>query len=165
MQAAITTESKYSLATWAWLFPATYVVHILEEYFCGEGFYRWVARVVGFEMPPTRFLLMNGVALLLMIVAILIFRHAAAMRWLLTAYATVVVINALMHLAGTLWTRTYSPGVVSGLVLWLPLGIITLLRLQASATRRAFRAGLLTGIGMHVALLLLVFLARELSGV
>jgi hypothetical protein len=42
--------------------------------------------------------------------------------WLLFALAGIILTNALTHLVGSLATHSYSPGTVSGLLIWLPLG-------------------------------------------
>lgn len=145
---------------WAWLFPLTYVAHILEEYWAGEGFYRWIARFTNWEMPPAQFLFLNALAWLLMVAGILLLRKTSSMRWLIISYAVTVLLNGSLHLAGSLYTGTYSPGLITGLLLWWPLGIMTLVRFWKITTRRAFRAGILIGFIIHVALFLLILLVR-----
>lgn len=63
--------------------------------------------------------------------------------------ATVVALNGLLHLLGTLLTRSYSPGLVSGLGLYLPLGSLSLIRGARQLGAAALRWGLAAGIGVH----------------
>src|SRR5688500_9911441 len=57
----------YRDALLVWLFPAAYVVHILEEWF--GGFPEWLAIVAGAPLPRPEFLVINIVGLGLMIAA------------------------------------------------------------------------------------------------
>jgi hypothetical protein len=142
---------------WGWLFPAAYAVHILEEWRGGEGFPAWVSRVMGAELSVERFLALNAWALAGMtlgVVLTLVFRR---MRWLLVGFGAVVVVNGFAHLAASAATRSYSPGVVSGALLWLPLGLCTLRAGRANLSRRDFGAGLAVGLLMHAVVTLLAF--------
>src|ERR671912_2575885 len=107
---------------WGWLLPATYSVHILEEWRGGEGFPAWFSRMMGAELSVERFLALNTYALVGMtlgVVSAVLFRQ---MRWLLVGFGAVVFVNALAHVGASALTRSYSPGLVSGTLLWLPLG-------------------------------------------
>jgi len=140
---------------WGWLFPATYAIHILEELWGGVGFTAWLAGVAGVELAARQFLVWNALALLLMTAGVALtlrFRH---LRWLLLAYGVAFLLNALTHLAASLYTNSYSPGLLSGLLLWLPLGALALLRFRKTLSRRGRRAGLLVGLTMHAVVLAL----------
>jgi hypothetical protein len=127
---ATRTAAAVAAASWGWLYPATYAIHLLEEWRGGEGFTAWMARAVGVELSAGRFLVWNVVALLLMSAGVLLTMRFKRLRWLLLAYGTAFLLNALSHLAASLYTNSYSPGLVSSLLLWLPLGAWTLLRLK-----------------------------------
>lgn len=131
-------------------FPATYLLHATEEYCCGETFPAWISRLAGVHFTAEGFLWLNGIAM----VAMLIAARLAALprtRWLLAALATVVVINAMAHLVGSLATWSYSPGVVTGTLLWLPLGATTLHRARTELSRRGLFGGVAAGILAHAA--------------
>ena len=78
-------------------------------------------------------------------------------RWLLVSFGMVVLVNGLAHAIASVVTLSYSPGLVSGLLLFVPLGAITLRRARENMNRRTFRAGLIVGVLMHVAVVLLAF--------
>jgi hypothetical protein len=145
-------------AAWGWLFPATYALHILEELRGGEGFTAWLARVAGVELPARQFLVWNALALLSMTVGVWLARRYTRLRWLLLAYGVAFLLNALSHLAASLYTVSYSPGLLSSLLLWMPLGALALLRFTKTLSRRARRAGLLAGLAIHSVVLALTLL-------
>jgi hypothetical protein len=141
---------------WAWLFPVTYALHILEEW--RGGFTVWIARLTGVELASGEFLWWNAVALGLMSASIILTIRFKSFGWLLLAYATAFMLNALSHLCAGLYTTSYSPGLVSGLLLWLPLGALALLRFRKTLSRRGRRAGLLVGFLIHCIVLSLTLL-------
>ncbi|HEV7905108.1 MAG TPA: HXXEE domain-containing protein [Pyrinomonadaceae bacterium] len=143
---------------WGWLFPATYALHILEEWRCGETFTVWIARLTGVESALGEFLLWNSVALLLMSASIALTIRFKSLGWLLLAYGTAFLLNTLSHLSASFYTNSYSPGLVSSLLLWLPLGALTLLRFRKTLSRRSRRAGLLVGLLIHCIVLSLTLL-------
>ncbi len=153
-------RQKRLFEDWAWLFPATYLVHAMEEYWGGEGFYRWMAKIFGWGMTPREFVNINTTAWLLMVGSILVFRRTPSIRWLTISYGTVALVNGFAHLLGSIWTMTYSPGVVSGTLLWIPLGLVTLYRGWKGATRRSFFYGVLVGLLIHAVLFLVLLSVR-----
>lgn len=95
---------------WLWLFPLTYLIHLAEEAWAGERFYRWIAHVGGRPMSATAWICLNVLFFSAMVTAILGIRASAAPLWFVPGLAAIVVINALAHVVSSRWTRTYSPG-------------------------------------------------------
>lgn len=159
-QASAATSGGRLFENWIWLFPLTYLVHAMEEYWGGEGFYRWVARFIGRGMTPEQFISINSFGWLLMVASILLMRKTPSVRWLTISLATIVFINGFAHLAGTIWTKTYSPGVVSGVLLWMPLGAATFYRAWHRVTRLSFIAGMMVGAIVHGMLFIMLLSFR-----
>ena len=140
-----------------WLFPVTYGVHIVEERRGGEGFPAWFSRVTGTELSVERFLALNAYALAGMTLGVVLAAFFRQMRWLLVGFGAVVLVNGLAHLAASAATRSYSPGAVSGALLWLPLGAWTLAAGRKNLSRRDFGVGVAVGLLMHAAVTMLAF--------
>ena len=149
------TRNDTFTGSWAWLFPLSYLIHIAEEYW--GGFPAWIARFWGVESSLSNFLIWNGGAWVMMTVGVVLMLWTKSYRWLLVSYAMVVLVNGAVHALASVVTKSYSPGLVSGLLLFIPLGAITLRRARARVNRRTFRAGLIVGLLMHVAVVLLAF--------
>jgi hypothetical protein len=130
---------------WLWLFPASYAIHIAEEGLAGERFYHWIGRVTGREMSPGAFAAGNLAFEAAMIAAVrrVLTREDAA--WLVPALGTVTAVNGIGHLAGSVVTRSYSPGVVSGVGAWAPLGLFAVIRSRQLLPRSAWRRGIMAG--------------------
>ena len=148
---------------WLWLFPATYAVHVLEEGFAGERFYRWIRHASGRTLAPDVFWAANGALWLMMVVAVLVARSNTTLGWISTALGTLVAVNGAGHIVGTLLTRKYSPGLVSGAILWLPLGVSALWGTWQTGPRLSWATGVVVGIAVQggVASLALVLSRRD----
>ena len=130
-----------------WLLPVTYAAHIFEEW--RGGFPAWWSRLTGVAMSPQTFISINKTALVAMTVAVIVAYLIKEMRWLFVAFGTVVLVNAAAHLTASAATLTYSPGAVTGALLWLPLGVLIVRAGWRGLSRRAFAAGVLVGVAMH----------------
>jgi hypothetical protein len=128
-------------------------VHFSDELFAGGGFYTWVTSIGGAPISMARF----ASATLVAFVSITTASWLARKRydWLLFALAAIIFTNALTHFVGSLATHSYSPGTVSGLVLWLPLGGAILYRGLARNCATVWCLGLAVGTAMNLAILLL----------
>ena len=156
----VTSKAAKALAdgTLAWLFPATYAVHIGEEYL--GGFPRWFSRTFDARLKNPGFIAINAVGFTLISVAALGARASPELRGLLPALATAVMVNGSLHVILSVLTRSYSPGAVSGLVLWIPLGALTLHACWSVLPRRSFWTGILAGLALQAA----AFLAATRGG-
>jgi hypothetical protein len=129
-----------------WLMPGAYALHILEEWF--GGFPEWVTVLGRNPLPREAFVVINAIAFTAMIFA----ARAAARReshgWMAVAIATILLTNGLAHILASLGTASYSPGLFTGVVLYLPLGNLALLRAweQAGAS---FARGVWMGLALH----------------
>ncbi len=128
-------ESTTSSASW-WaaprrpplaLFPLTYAFHVAEEAWAGESFPVWASRLSGVPFTREEFVVLNGVAFVAMCVAVAVqWRWPGAARVVMPALGTIVASNGALHVVASIGSATCSPGVISGAMVWLPLGLWTL---------------------------------------
>ena len=133
---------------WPLLFPLTYLLHIAEENYCGERFYNWASRLSGIHLTEQAFLQLNAIAWIVMTIACLM-AVWKTISVIVIPLATVVLLNGTLHVAGTIFSATYSPGLVTGLLLWIPLGIMTLWQIHKIVSRGRFWIGVASGIVLH----------------
>src|SRR5947209_13504675 len=114
---------------WPWLFPSTYLLHIAEEFWGGEGYSAHIAKTRGVSLTAPRFFFLTGLGCLLMIAGIVIADRFHFSQLLLVILAAVVLVNGLSHTITAARTAKYNPGLWTGILLWIPLGALTLLRL------------------------------------
>ncbi len=133
---------------WLLLFPATFLVHIAEEYW--GGLPALASELTGVEVPQAAFLGANALFWILMTAAVVLVLRQPSRALLVISLATIIVINVVLHICGALLTARYSPGLVSGVVLWLPLAIVALARGHRAISGRSFRSGVLIGVVAHM---------------
>lgn len=114
---------------WPGLFPTTYLLHLIEEYFGGEGHAANLSRTRGITFSSVRFLLLTSLGLLLMILGLILAYRFDFPQMMLVILGTTVLLNGLSHVITSLATYSYNPGLITGMLVWIPLGAITLVQL------------------------------------
>ena len=142
---------------WLLLLPLAYLLHLAEEWWGGPGFAVWTERAVGRAVSTTRFLVLNGVVWPLAAALTLAAIRRPAFGWFIATFATVVVVNAALHLLGTLATASYSPGLVTALLLYLPVGVAALRSARASLPAERFALAVALGFLAHGAVAVIAF--------
>ncbi len=146
---------KPLVGRWVWLFPLTYCLHIAEEYWGGESFYRWASRLLAMEFTAREFLALNGAAMAVMCLCLALACSWRSMQWLVVTFGFVVAFNGFAHAVASVATHSYSPGLVSGILVWDPLGAYAMRRAHKSLPRRQFLVGLAVGVVAHAAVTLI----------
>ena len=114
---------------WSWLFPLSYLIHIAEEYWGGEGYPAYILRLRGVHMSTARFLAAQSVGFMLVTVGVILARRLKFLPMMLVILGTVVAVNALTHIVtAALSSFSYGPGLVSSIIVWGPLGVATVIR-------------------------------------
>ena len=128
-----------------WAFPLSQVAHAAEEYSQGYGFHRWLAELRHAPFGARDVFVVHCAFVVAMSLATLAAVRRPAWGWVVPGLAVLVLINALSHLAHWVMSTSSSSGVVSSLVLWVPLGVIGLVRSWRSLGRPQFWSGVVAG--------------------
>jgi hypothetical protein len=144
-------------AWWPLALPLAYALHLAEEWYGGEGLFAWTERVLGAELSPPRFVILNAVVWPLFAALTVLAIRSRPYAWFLVTFATVVVVNASLHALGTLAFGSYSPGLVTGLALYLPLGGFTLVAGRKNLPSTRFVGALFLGVMIHVVVAFIAF--------
>ncbi len=139
----------------AMLLPVAFLLHLAEEWF--GGLPAWTLIAPGGEVSPERFLLINAIAFLLFGIGTLAAFHYPSMAWFGASFAALVGLNGALHTLATLGLGYYSPGTVTGLLLYIPLSAIVLRSSSARLSGAIFASSVLFGVLLHG---LAYFLAR-----
>jgi len=148
--------------TLAWLFPLTYLIHVVEEYWAGIVLAASPSKIRGANLTPTQFLILNGVAFLLMVAGMFISQRLNFRPWLMVCLGMVVLVNGLFHVAAGLSVAEYNPGFISGLFIWIPLGISTLIYLKKKVRQDKYWAAMAVGVIINVIVLVIARSGRRL---
>jgi len=121
------------------LVPITFGLHVVEEFIFPGGFIGWdnVFRPMYTNTPGSYYVKVNvipGIASLL--IALGAFDYVGKYSvfgirgWL--AFLTFMTWNAIFHIRGAVQTRRYSPGIVTGTFLFMPLTIVSYVHFRNS---------------------------------
>lgn len=155
------TRSDKSVTLLPWLFPVTYLIHIAEEYWGGGGYSRYM-KLYGVELPPWRFLVLNSIGLALMVLGVVLARRYRFSQWLIVCLGALVIGNGLSHTITAARRHEYNPGLVSGLLIWIPLGLAMLFYVKRRMAARRYWIALAVGIGIQVVVALLALRGGKL---
>jgi Protein of unknown function with HXXEE motif len=143
------TDKATSWTSLAWLFPVTYLLHIAEEYFA--DFPSHMLLTQGIFLSHQLFLFLQTAGLILMVLGILISHRLHFPNQMFVILAALIIGNSFVHMARSITFGGYEPGMLTSLLLWLPLGIATLLSLRRKMTRWRFVFNVATGIAISAA--------------
>jgi hypothetical protein len=129
------------------LLPIALLVHQIEEWF--GGFPAWAAAILGSEISSERFLLINALGFALFVVGALAALLSPRMAWLGVSLAALVGLNGVLHGFASIAAGSYSPGTVTGLILYLPLSIFLLRSSARRLSRAVFTGSVLFGVLAH----------------
>lgn len=141
----------------ALLLPLAYLAHLCEEWWGGEGFVAWTQHALGAGVSPVRFLVLNGIAGPLFLAGTVAGIRSPRFAWCLVAFASLVVLNGLLHALATLAFASYSPGVVTGLLLYLPIGGLVLRDGLGRMPTETFRLAVMAGVAVHAVVAVVAF--------
>jgi hypothetical protein len=131
-----------------WFPLAAALAHISEEFVLPGGFGAWYRRYRSHvaRITPRFLVLVNGGLILACLnVALIGVNPVGAGYWLLIA--GIMASNGLWHAWATCKSRCYSPGVVTGVLVYVPMAVYGFLAWVRSGTLPIAPALLLTGIG------------------
>jgi hypothetical protein len=149
---------------WPGLFPTTYLLHLVEEYWGGEGHAANLSRTRGVTFSSWRFLLLTALGMFLMILGLILAYRFDFPEMMLVILGTTFLLNGLSHLITSFATYSYNPGLITGVLVWMPLGAITLLQLTGSMSGKRYLIAVGIGAGIQaVALLITVSGGRPIK--
>ena len=130
---------RLSFAKWLWIFPLAYLLHVIEEF-------RSVGPSHGINVSLRTFLILSTVAWLLMTCGIVLAHRFGFPHFMGVCLGSTVFLNGLSHIINSLIYGRYDAGLISGSVIFIPLGLATLISLRNSMRRQRYIVGLLLGV-------------------
>jgi hypothetical protein len=135
--------------------PLAFGLHVAEEWF--GGFTAWTAATLGRGVGAESFLIVNGIAVPVVALVVLVALRNPRLLPAALVVAAVLTLNGVLHALATLAFGVYSPGVVTGVLLYLPLGGSVLLWAFRSISPMGFTAVLLAGVMVHALVSMIAF--------
>ena len=128
------------------LYPGVYLIHLIDERYYGIGTADFSTQNFGVLFTNQAWWAVNVPSLIILTVTAALVARRVWPRWLAVALATHLAFHGLMRVPLSAWTLTIAPGLISGLLLCVPLSVFTLVWGWSALPRSQFRNGILTGI-------------------
>ena len=147
-----------------WSIVGAAILHVAEEYFIPGGFMDFMKRFNPRFAPhiPTPFaVVFNGLFILLCILGVALREKSPVFS---LSVAGLLGFNALIHMGAAIRTRGYAPGLMSSLLLYLPISIASYIISVGSGvvtTPQAVSSFLLGGIYNALPIATLALLSRH----
>lgn len=108
-----------------WLAIA-YAIHLCDERMVGDGVAEWATRVAGMAFSNVEWLVVNAISLAV-VVGLAWAIHAEKLgATALLVLGGHVFMHATQHLAGAVRFDEFSPGIVTGILICLPLSLLAI---------------------------------------
>jgi len=148
-----------------WMMAIASWLHLFEEFVFPGGFLGWIRT----WFPSARLTVADAVvinALFVGFVALPLVSNVSATPIVALSIPAILVINAFLHAGGTIATRRYSPGVVTAVLLYWPIGGYAMYAMARSwnLTGATVAKGLLLGVCWHSIPFLRAFVFRSFAG-
>jgi hypothetical protein len=128
-----------------------YMLHQLEEH-DDDRFHRYIDKLIGHGrdvLPAPAIFVINIGVWVLNLISFALAAHAGIGWGLIGVYA--MLVNALVHIADGVAKRAWNPGLVTAIVLFLPLGLGSLWAISATgeATVLQHVVGIVVAVAIH----------------
>ena len=134
----------------AWLLPVAYLLHLFEEYFGGEGFYSWFSRLLNVNLSSIDFIVINGFGFGITVIIVILYSLDKVGNFLIAALGSLFFVNGIIHLLASLFTATYSPGTVTGIIFYLPLGILVFKKIFPLMSKPQRGLSFISGVALQI---------------
>jgi Protein of unknown function with HXXEE motif len=145
-----------------WAMAVASWLHMAEEYVYPGGFLQWIRRhTTKVRLTPADAIVINLAFLAL--VASPLFTDPRAAPIVTVSIPVLLIANAVLHVIGTIVTKSYSPGVITATLLYFPIGgyAIAVLVRGLHLSHFAVALGILLGLGWHTIPFIRGFLIPE----
>ena len=127
-------------------FAPVYFVHLLDERFWGIGTANWATTHTPFYFTNYAWLWVNVPSMLLLALVVVLIARRRVPEWAVVALSVHLVLHSVTRIFGTLIFASVSPGVISGVVICLPLAFWCLARGYRQLPKPDLRMGMIAGV-------------------
>lgn len=114
-------------------------------------------------MTGTRFLVAQVIGFALVTLGIVLARRFGFPAMMMIILATTVMINGFTHSYNAINALSYNPGLLSSVLIWLPLGGWVLVRFKRLVSSKRYLTAIAIGVGINVVIALITMRGGRLT--
>lgn len=134
---------------WLALFPLTYIIHFAEEFWCGEGYPAYLYRLRGVGMTSRRFVVLQAFGFVLFVLGCGVSLMLGFPQLMIAILSGFVFCNGLSHTITAIFDRRCGPGLIASVLLWIPLGVVSVYFLVGQMGNLRLFVGVLFGLAIN----------------
>jgi hypothetical protein len=143
------SQAIISNAVWLALFPLTYIIHFAEEFWGGEGYPAYLYRLRGVSMTTRRFVVLQTLGFIFFLVASFVSYSFGLPQLMIAILSGFFFCNGLSHTVTAIFDRRYGPGLFASVLLWMPLGAVSIYFLIGQMTNLRLFIGVAAGFAIN----------------
>ena len=141
------------------------LLHVVEEYYVPGGFFDFVRRLgtgIAEQLTLPVAIVVNGLFLLLALLAAILWRDYPVPS---LSIAGLLLVNALIHVAGSLRAKAYAPGLITAVILYVPLSLaaFVIAAKESFVSTQGLVVAIALGFLYHILLLGYLWFAHDRS--
>jgi hypothetical protein len=140
-----------------WFIPLAYLIHLFDEYFSGIGLPDWISAVFKVDLSLNDFILINTIGFAATIFIAVLYSLGKVNNVVIAALGTLFFVNGIIHVVASILTATYSPGTISGVILYIPLGVLIIKEIFPLLLESQRLLSIATGIIIHIIVSVIAF--------
>ncbi|MGD8305342.1 MAG: HXXEE domain-containing protein [Ignavibacteria bacterium] len=140
-----------------WLFPFAYLIHLLDEFYLGGGFAKWYSSLLNANLSEYDFLVINSIAIVLVITVAILYSLGKINNFIPAVLGILFFMNGFVHLMLSVVTWIYSPGTISGIIIYIPLGVIVYKNIFPLLTQDQRTSSIIAAIALHILISVIAF--------
>jgi Protein of unknown function with HXXEE motif len=146
----MTTSRTRNSSLRLWLYLLVYPLHAIEEV-------RGIGVLHGINLSSTAFFAFSGAAVLALVIAIVLSQRFRFPQFLEIILGTAVIANATSHIVNSIAIGGYDAGVITGTLLFIPLGVATLISSRKSMRPLRYIAAGVLGLVMQGVIMIIAW--------
>ena len=141
----------------AWLIPPAYLIHLLDEYFFAEGLPNWISVVFNISLSVDDFIVINSIGFAVVLIIITLYSLDKIGHFFPAALGVLFFSNGIIHLVASIFTALLSPGTISGVIVYISLGILMFKKILPLLPGQQRYLSVATGIILHIIVSVIAF--------
>jgi len=138
-----------------WLIPIAYLFHLADEYF--TGFPTWFSGIFNADLSLNDFIIINSIGFTATITVASIYSLNKLNHFVIAVLGTLFFVNGIVHIAASVFTFSYSPGTISAILFYLPLGYLVYKNIFPLLPENQKSLSVIVGISVQIIVAMVAF--------
>jgi len=123
------SEERIKTKYIAWFLPVAFLLHLLDEYFIGAGFAGWFSMLFKASLSESNFIVINAAGFAIVLIIAILYTIGKVNNFVLATVGSLFFINGIIHPLASFLSATFSPGTITGVIIYLPFGLIVFIKI------------------------------------